>query len=114
MFGAVDKTAMKTNGHNGNGAGNGNGDAGERLEALEPPQREAAYFYGLFLRGHSLEQLRRDIDVPGEVLSRWQRLWRREPGSQQRYQEMLLYRRQVLAIFNTLVSLEVALSHLRQ
>lgn len=114
MLGAVDKTAMKTNGHNGNGAGNGNGEAHERLEALEPPQREAAYFYGLFLRGHSLEQLRRDIDVPGEVLSRWQRLWRREPGSQQRYEEMLLYRRQVLAIFNALVSLEVALSHLRQ
>lgn len=110
MLGTVDKTAMKTDGSNGNG----NGAAQERLEALEPPQREAAYFYGLFLRGHSLEQLRRDIDVPGEVVSRWQRLWRREPGSQQRYEEMLLYRRQVLAIFNTLVSLEVALSHLRQ
>ena len=28
------------------------------------PQREAAFFYGLFLRGHSPEQLRRDIEVP--------------------------------------------------
>src|SRR5579884_3309699 len=28
------------------------------------PQREAAFFYGLFLRGHSAEQLRRDIEVP--------------------------------------------------
>ena len=27
------------------------------------PQREAAFFYGLFLRGHSPEQLRRDIEV---------------------------------------------------
>ncbi len=99
---------MKTNGHNGNGHGP------ERLETLEPPQREAAYFYGLFLRGHSLEKLRRDIDVPGEVLSRWQRLWRREPASREQCETMLLYRRQVLAIFNTLVSLEVALSHLRQ
>jgi hypothetical protein len=99
--------AMKTNGHNGNGGG-------EKPETLEPPQREAAYFYGLFLRGHSLEQLRRDIDVPGEVVSRWQRLWRREPASRQQHEEMLLYRRQVLAIFNALVSLEVALSHLRQ
>lgn len=99
---------MKTNGHNGNGSG------GEKPETLEPPQREAAYFYGLFLRGHSLEKLRRDIDVPGEVVSRWQRLWYREPASRQQYEGMLLYRRQVLAIFNALVSLEVALSHLRQ
>lgn len=108
MLGTVDKPAMKANGNNGNSHGH------ERLEALEPPQREAAYFYGLFLRGHSLEELRRDIDVPGEVVSRWQRLWRREPGSRPQYEEMLLYRRQVLAIFNGLVSLEVALSHLRQ
>ena len=28
---------------------------------LEFPQREAAFFYGLFLRGHSPEQLRRDM-----------------------------------------------------
>ena len=99
---------MKTNGQNGSGAGS------EKPETLELPQREAAYFYGLFLRGHSLEKLRRDIDVPGEVVSRWQRLWRREPASREQYESMLLYRRQVLAIFNTLVSLEVALSHLRQ
>jgi len=83
-------------------------------EELEPPHREAAYFYGLFMRGHSLEKLRRDIDVPGEVVSRWQRLWRKEPASQRSCEGILLYRRQVLAIFNTLVSLEVALSHLRQ
>lgn len=86
----------------------------ERPEPLEPPQREAAYFYGLFMRGHSLEQLRRDIDVPGEVLSRWQRLWRHEPHSRHRLEYILSYRRQVLAIFNALVSLEIALSHLRQ
>lgn len=86
----------------------------ERSDQLEPPQREAAYFYGLFMRGHSLEQLRRDIDVPGEVLSRWQRLWRHEPHSRHRLEYILSYRRQVLAIFNALVSLEIALSHLRQ
>lgn len=83
-------------------------------EELEPPQREAAYFYGLFMRGHSLEELRQDIEVPGEVLSRWQRLWQHEPHSRRRFEHVLRYRRQVLAIFNTLVSLEVALSHLRQ
>lgn len=82
--------------------------------ALEPPQREAAYFFGLFLRGHPLEQLRRDIDVPGEVLDRWQRHWWNEPQARGRLERILHYRRQVLAIFNTLVSLDVAVSHLRQ
>lgn len=84
------------------------------METLEPPQREAAFFYGLFMRGHPLEELRRDIEVPGEVVSRWQRLTRHEPLARWRYERMLGYRRQVLAIFNTLVSLELALSHLRQ
>ncbi len=94
---------------------NGNGmNPTERLETLEPPRREAAYFYGLFLRGHSLEKLRRDIDVPGDIVHRWQRHWQREPGARPHMESMLTYRRQVLAIFNTLVSLEVALSHLRQ
>lgn len=82
--------------------------------AWEPPNREAAYFYGLFMRGHSLETLRRDIDVPDEVLSRWQRLWRHEPHRQRHLEEVVNYRRQVLTIFNTLVALEVALSRLRQ
>ncbi|MBI4466019.1 MAG: hypothetical protein HY656_01155 [Acidobacteria bacterium] len=84
------------------------------LEALEPPQREAAFFYGLFLRGHSLEELRRDIAVSGEVVTRWQRLWGHEPHLRRRCEHMLRYRHQVLAIFNTLVSLEIALSHWRQ
>ena len=35
-------------------------------EDVDPlaPQREAAVFYGLFLRGHAADDLRRDIDVP--------------------------------------------------
>src|SRR6201999_3934373 len=37
------------------------------------PQREAAFFYGLFLRGHSPDQLRRDIEVPQAVLLKWHR-----------------------------------------
>lgn len=81
---------------------------------LERPQQEAAFFYGLLLRGHPLEQLRRDIDVPHQVLCRWERLWRGEPQVQHRLWQVLSYRRQVLAIFNTLVSLEIAFSHLRQ
>jgi len=86
----------------------------EALEQREPPQREAAYFYGLFMRGHSLDELRRDIGVPPAVVARWQRVWGHEPDHRQRDEEILSYRRQVLTIFNTLVSLELALSHLRQ
>jgi len=86
----------------------------ESLEKWEPPNREAAYFYGLFMRGHSLDELRRDIGVPPAVVARWQRLWDHEPHHRQRYEEILTYRRQVLTIFNTLVALELTLSHLRQ
>lgn len=89
-------------------------DNRDSLEKREPPHREAAYFYGLFMRGHSLDELRRDIGVPPAVVARWQRLWGHEPLSRQHYEDILSYRRQVLTIFNTLVSLEVALSHLRQ
>ena len=35
---------------------------------LTTPQREAAMFYGLFLRGHPVDRLRRDIDVPRPIL----------------------------------------------
>ena len=35
------------------------------------PQREAAFFYGLFLRGHDIEDLRQDIDVPRSMLDKW-------------------------------------------
>ncbi len=82
--------------------------------APDAPHREAAFFYGLFLRGHSLEELREDIDVPLRVLRSWERLWGREPHTRQLLRHLLTYRRQVLAIFNTLINLEIALSHLRQ
>ena len=35
----------------------------EALQDFQFPQREAAFFYGLFLRGHSADELRRDIRV---------------------------------------------------
>ena len=31
----------------------------------------AALFYGLFLRGHNVESLRKDIDVPVDLLKKW-------------------------------------------
>ena len=56
----------------------------EVIADLEFPQREAAFFYGLFLRGHSAEQLRRDIQVPAAVLAKWHREAEREPELRRR------------------------------
>ena len=70
---------------------------------FEFPQREAAFFYGLFLRGHSAEQLRRDIEVPPAVLAKWHREAEREPELRDIFSRMVEYRRHVLAIFDSLV-----------
>ena len=67
------------------------------------PQREAAFFYGLFLRGHPVEQLRRDIQVPPEVLEKWRRESEGRPGQRAFFDRMFEYRRHVLAIFESLV-----------
>jgi hypothetical protein len=74
---------------------------------LEYPQREAAFFYGLFLRGHSAEKLRQDIEVPPAVLAKWHRDAEREPQLRDVFSRMLEYRRHVLAIFDALVGSEV-------
>jgi hypothetical protein len=74
---------------------------------LEYPQREAAFFYGLFLRGHSAEKLRQDIEVPPAVLAKWHREAEREPQLRDVFSRMLEFRRHVLAIFDTLVGSEV-------
>jgi hypothetical protein len=76
------------------------------LQDFELPQREAAFFYGLFLRGHSTDELRRDISVPTPVLVRWDREAERQPELRDFYSRMIEYRRQVLAIFDSLVSSE--------
>jgi hypothetical protein len=70
---------------------------------LEFPQREAAFFYGLFLRGYSAEKLRQDIEVPPAVLAKWHREAEREPQLKDIFTRMLEYRRHVLAIFDALV-----------
>jgi hypothetical protein len=71
------------------------------------PQEEAAFFYGLFLRGHPLQKLREDIDVPPQVLERWQRLAQHDPMYHGMLERMLTYRKHVLAIFETLVFREM-------
>jgi hypothetical protein len=70
---------------------------------FDVPQREAAFFYGLFLRGHSADQLRRDIEVPPAVLAKWHREAEREPELRDIFTRMVEYRRHVLAIFDSLV-----------
>jgi hypothetical protein len=67
------------------------------------PQREAAMFYGLFLRGHSAESLRKDIDVPKPVLDKWLQPRRYEDNFRDNLRRMYTYRKKVLAIFDELV-----------
>ena len=75
------------------------------IDELDPlaPQREAAFFYGLFLRGHSVEALRQDIDVPRAVLDKWMRAPDFEATFRETLQRVYAYRKQVLAIFDGLV-----------
>ncbi len=63
-------------------------------------------FYGLFLRGHSPERLRQDIDVPRRLLSKWQKSPVYESPLREDLQRLYRYRKQVLAIFEELVSSE--------
>jgi len=75
----------------------------ETLRDFDYPQREAAFFYGLFLRGHAPDKLRRDIDVPPDVRARWEREAGRVPEVRPVMDRILEYRRSVLAIFDSLV-----------
>lgn len=78
----------------------------DTLRDFEYPQREAAFFYGLFLRGHSADELRRDIEVPPQVLAKWHREAEREPDLRDNFDRMVEYRRHVLAIFDSLIGSE--------
>jgi hypothetical protein len=77
-----------------------------RIEEMDPlaPQREAALFYGLFLRGHSASTLRKDIDVPKKTLEKMLKRHRHEQRVQEKLHRAYLYRKQVLAIFDELVT----------
>jgi hypothetical protein len=85
----------------------------EVLRELEYPQREAAFFYGLFLRGHSAEELRRDIEVPPQVLARWHRDAEREPSLREVLERMVEYRRHVLAIFDSLIGFDTRITRIQ-
>lgn len=67
------------------------------------PQREAAFFYGLFLRGHALETLRQDIDVPRSLIDKWMKAKDFEVNFRDSLERVYTYRKQVLAIFDGLI-----------
>ena len=75
----------------------------EAVQDFQFPQREAAFFYGLFLRGHSADKLRRDIEIPVAVLAKWDRETWREPQLRPLLERIVRYRQHVLAIFETLI-----------
>ncbi len=79
--------------------------AGDEFDALAP-QREAAFFYGLFLRGHDVDTLRQDIDVPRGMLDKWLTAHDFEVSFRENLRRVYSYRKQVLAIFDGLISNE--------
>jgi hypothetical protein len=76
-------------------------------------QREAAMFYGLFLRGHSVDALRRDIDVPKPLIQKWLKAPRYETAFRDNLKRVYTYRKQVLAIFDELVHSEKSRARLQ-
>jgi hypothetical protein len=70
------------------------------------PQREAAFFYGLFLRGHSLEALRQDIDVSPKLLDKWLKAKDFQAEFRADLERVYQFRKKVLAVFEALVHTE--------
>ena len=68
------------------------------------PQKEAALFFGLFLKGHSAEALRAEIDVPPRVFRKWMRTQEYGQDFREELCRVYRYRKQVLAIFDSLVT----------
>ncbi len=57
-------------------------------------RKEAAMFYGLFLRGHSVDKIRSDIDVPIAVLEKWMKPRRYDPGFRENLKRVYHFRNQ--------------------
>ena len=69
-------------------------------------QREAAMFYGLFMRGHSPEKLRKDIEIPRTIFEKWLRHPHYDGEFRENVKRIYKFRRQVLAVFDELVDRE--------
>jgi len=85
----------------------------ESARDFEFPQREAAFFYGLFMRGHDAAKLRRDIAVPPEVLAKWHREAERDSSLRDVLTRVVEYRRNVLAIFESLIGADAGLQRIQ-
>jgi hypothetical protein len=85
----------------------------ESARDFEYPQREAAFFYGLFMRGHDAAKLRRDIAVPPEVLAKWHREAERDSSLRDVLTRVVEYRRSVLAIFESLIGADAGLQRIQ-
>ena len=77
----------------------------DKPDPLEP-QREAAFFYGLFLRGHDADELRQDIDIPVAMFQKWLKARDFEEPFRQALHRVYSHRKRVLASFDGLVSRE--------
>ena len=73
---------------------------------MHAPQREAAMFYGMFLRGRSVEEIREEIDISPKLFQKWMRAREYGPGFRDDLRRMYVYRKQVLGIFESLVTSE--------
>lgn len=78
------------------------------LDEFDPVnvQREAAMFYGLFLRGHSADRLRRDIEIPKTIFEKWLSHPLYDGEFRERARRVYYFRRQVLAVFDEMVDRE--------
>ncbi len=72
-------------------------------EEFHSPQTEAALFFGLFLRGYSVDALRAEIDIPPKVFRKWMRSREYDGDFREQLRRMYIYRKRVLAIFDSLV-----------
>lgn len=61
-------------------------------------------FYGMFLRGHSAEDLRQEIDISPKLFEKWMRAREFDDTFRDDLKRMYQYRKQVLAIFNSLIT----------
>ncbi len=68
-------------------------------------------FYSLFLRGHPIDSIRREIDVSPTLFRKWMRAREFDKSFREDLRKMYSYRKQVLAIFESLVTSEKAMEH---
>ena len=73
-------------------------------------KKASPMFYGLFLRGHSADSIRAEIDIPPRLFRKWMRAREWDENFRNDLQKMYQYRKQVLAIFDSLVTSEKAMS----